>query len=87
MLYDAFESVTQSYSDEWSYSKKASLFILPRLLMSSKVSLDLLTRGYYYDYTIIERNLWESIALISLFSKDEESAKKWFGFKRLDIPK
>lgn len=87
MLYDAVESITQSYSDEWSYSKKASLFILFRLLMSSKASLDLLIRGYFYDYTVVERSIWESMALISLFSKDEESAKEWFAFKRLDIPK
>lgn len=87
MLYEAFESIMKSYSDEWSYSKKAGVYMLPRLMMSTKTSLDLLIRGYYYDYTVVERSLWESMALLNLFPKDEESAKKWLSFERLDIPK
>ena len=55
--------------------------------MSSKTSLELLTKGYYFDYIVVERSFWESTALLMLFSKDEEAAKKWFNFGKLDIPK
>jgi len=87
MLYEVFESIVNSYSKEWSYSKKTCFFLLPRLIMSSKTSLELLTKGYYFDYIVVERSFWESLALLMLFSRDEEVAKKWFSFKKLDIPK
>ena len=87
MVYEALTSINNSYSEKWSYSKKASVFLLPRLIMSAKTSLELLTRGYYFDYTIVERSLYESVALLAFLSKDEEAAKKWFNFEKLEIPK
>ena len=87
MLFDAFKSVSNSYSGKWSYSKKASFFILPRLIMSSKTSLDLLIRGYYFDSIVINRSLIESVALLTLFLKDEATAQKWLDFEKLEVPK
>lgn len=87
MLYDALKSITNCYSDEWSHSKKASLFLLPRLIMSTKSTLDLLIRGYYFDYTVVQRSLIECVALLTYLSKDEEAAKKWLNFEKLEVPK
>lgn len=87
MLFDAFKSITDAYSEKWSYSKKASFFIIPRLIMSTKTTLELLTRGYYFDYEVVQRSLMESTALLELLSKDEEAAKKWFDFEKIEIPK
>lgn len=87
LLFDAFKSAFNSYSEKWSHSKKACLFILPRIIMSAKTSLELLIRGYYFDYIVVQRSLMESIALLALLSKDEEKAKKWLNFEKLEISK
>lgn len=87
LLYDAFKVVTNSHSEKWSDSKTASFFILPRLIMSSKTSLELLIRGYYFDFIVIERSLLESIALFTFLSKNEEAAKKWLAHEELELPK
>lgn len=87
MLYNILKVVVKSSSEKWTHSKKASLFLLPRLLMSTKTSIELLTRGYYYDYTVVQRSLLESLALLMLFSEDEESAKKWLKLEELELPK
>ncbi len=87
MLYDALKSIVNSYSEKWPHSKRACLFILPRLIISTKASLEMLTRGYYFDYVVIERSLMESVALLALFSKNEEEAKNWLKFKEPRLPK
>lgn len=87
MLFDAFKSITDAYSEKWTYSKKASFFIIPRLIMSTKTTLELLIRGYYFDYEVIQRGLMESVALLKLLSEDEEAAKKWLAFEKIEIPK
>lgn len=87
MLYATFEAIMNSYSKEWSYSKKAVLFLLPRLIMSTKTTLELLTRGYYFDYTVVQRSALESIALLMLLSEDEEAAEKWLNLKEVQLPK
>ncbi len=87
MLYDCFKAIASSYSHKWSHSKKAAFFILPRFIMSTKTSIELLTRAYYFDYEVVQRSLLESLALLMLFSEDEEAAKKWLDREELELPK
>lgn len=87
MLYDCFKAIASSYSDKWSHSKKAAFLILPRLIMSTKTSIELITRGYYFDYEVVQRSLLESLALLRLFSEDEEAAKEWLDREKLELPK
>lgn len=87
MLIDAFKLISKSYSEKWPHSKKASLFLLPRLIISTKTSLELLVRGYYFDYTVVQRSLWESLALFKFLSEDEEEAKRWLNFEKIELPK
>lgn len=87
MLVEVYMSIADSYSDKWSLSKRAGLFILPRLIMSTKTSIELLIRGYYFDHIVIERSLMEGMALFVFLSKDEEAAKKWLNFEKIELPK
>jgi len=87
MLFHAFKLLTKSYSEKWSHSKRAIYLILPRIIMSTKTSVDLLTRGYYFDHIVVERSLMESVALLTLFSRNEAAAKKWLTFEEVELPK
>jgi hypothetical protein len=48
-----------------------------RIISSSRVLLDLVMKGYYYDAYIIQRSLVENALLIECFTRDEKYAKKW----------
>lgn len=87
MLFHSLKLISKSYSEKWSPSKRAAFFLLPRIIMSIKTSLDLLIRGYYFDNVVVGRSLMESVALLALVSKDEATAEKWLNFEKLELPK
>lgn len=55
----------------------AIFFHCARIVISSRVSLDLVMKGYYYDAYIINRSVFESVFLVQCFVKDSKNVEKW----------
>lgn len=94
LLDDVIEHVCElSIRKKIVYDGKDIAFctICQRVVLTSKVYLDLAMKGYYYDAEIIVRSLYENLYfMLSLMNKDkktaEEIAEKWMN-RKLDMKK
>lgn len=75
-----------SASGSFSESKTAVLLIMPRVIQSMQSVRILNLKGYYYDKSILERSLMESIGLCAYLGSNEEEASRWLSGKSIKSP-
>jgi len=63
--------------EPFGVAETAMLLNTSRVLTSMRVYINLVMKGYYFDATIIERSLWESMLLMECFARDKKYAVKW----------
>lgn len=67
--------------------KQAIVLLMPRLIFLSESIHELTLKGYYFEASLLERDMIEGIGLCSLFSRDRDEASKWARGERVRIPK
>ena len=73
-------------SSQISDSKTAVLLIMPRVIQSIQSVSILNLKGYYYDKSILERSLMESIGLCAYLGSNKEEASRWLSGKSIKSP-
>lgn len=86
VLCSAFSVVFQSKLSQ-DPRKRAMVLLVPRLIFLSKSIHELALKGYYFEASLLERDMIEGIGLCSLFSRDREEASRWMKGERADISK
>lgn len=67
--------------------KRAIVLLMPRLIFLSKSIHELTLKGYYFEASLLERDIVEGIGLCSLFSRDIDKASKWMKGEDLGVSK
>lgn len=85
LLETTFFLCDKTASSPFSESKLAVLLIMPRVIQSMQSVSILNLKGYYYDKSILERCLMESIGLCAYLGSNEEEASRWLSGKRIKL--
>lgn len=67
--------------------KSAILAIIPRIIRSMQSIRDLTLKGYYYDASVLERSLIESMGLCAYLAFNEKEAENWTKGNDVKTPK
>lgn len=70
-----------------SMAKDAIMFIMPRIVQSMQSIRILKLKGYYYDASVLERGLMESMGLCAYFALNDKEAENWLKGKDVKIAK
>ena len=85
-LYYAFSSILRPELHQ-DPRKRAIMFLTPKLIFSFKAIRDLTLKGYYFETSLLERDVIECLGLCSLFARDKDKASKWMKGEDLEISK
>lgn len=69
------------------YKETAVLSIMPRIIRSMQSIKNLTLKGYYYDVSVLERSLVESMGLCAYLALNEKEAENWIKGKDVKIAK
>jgi hypothetical protein len=80
LLYKVLRNISNATKKKEKTTKLRDFFIFQlfcRTIGTSKILLDLIMKGYYFDAMIIERSLLENSCLILYLREDETNVMRW----------
>jgi len=88
LLSETVSYLLDSTKDKRSDSRESAIFsIMPRIIRSMQSIKNLTLKGYYYDVSVLERSLVESMGLCAYLALNKKEAENWIKGKDVKIAK